>query len=271
MATLTEYWQELVKDSDIPKEKADAILEALGDESVSKTFQKGFRTQPEFSRGLDKNRADWEGKLTAAEQSKEAVIKWHHDTAMPEYRQNQAGVAKLQQYIDRYGLLEDGSSNDADASSTNGKIPKDALTRRELEGLLTEREDKRDQRVSAALKQVMRVSTAHMKRFGEELTDEALTEVETIVTEKGISLSDAYDQWTAPRIKEQETDALKAKFEKEKAEAVRDALSKHNLPVENREPQHHTFFNPAEIDKTMDADQRDRNSRNEFAAGWNEA
>ena len=64
---------------------------------------------------------------------------------------------------------------------------------------------------------------------------------------------------------------MKDQFEKEKAEAVRDALSKHNLPVENKAPEHNTFFNPDKIDETLTPAEKDRHSREEFASGWNEA
>jgi hypothetical protein len=262
---LTDYWQGLTKEANLPDDKAKAVLEVLSDEAVSEAFTKGFRTAPEYNRGLDKNRADWEEKLTAAEETKARLTKWYNETAEPAYKQNAAGVAELKRYIDRYGTLDD-STNGAEAASTNGNPTKDVLTRAELEEMLKSR----DQAVSSVVKQAMRISTEHVKRFDEPLSNEALAEVEGLVTEHGISLADAYERWTAPRIKEQETEALKAKFEKEKAEAVADALSKHNLPVETKAPEHNIFFNPDKPDSTMSADEQARHQRDEFAAGWNQ-
>ncbi len=264
---LTEYWQELAKDSVIPKEKLDAVLEALGDESVSKAFQKGFQTQSEFSRGLDKNRTDWEEKLTASEETKARMVKWYNETAEPAFKQNQAGVAELKRYIDKFGTLDENSDTGADPSPTNGAPQKDAFTRSEFE----ESMKARDRNIEAVMKNAMVVSAKHLKEFDEYLTPEQIAEVEKVVVDTGLPLDKAYDTWTAPRREQQKIDALEAKHKVELEQVRVDTLSKHNLPVENREPKEHIFFNPAEIDKTVDADQGDRNSRNEFAAGWNEA
>lgn len=259
---LTEYWQELAKKAGVPDDRAKVIMEALSDEAVSKAFTEGFRTSPEYNRGLDKNKSEWEGKLTESQQKAEQLEKWYKEQANPAYEENLKGISTLKKYQEQYGPLDDNTP-----VNNGNDPPKNVLTREQLEEELSNR----DSRFVDFTKQAMLISSDYTHRFKERLTQEDLDKLEQVALKEGIPLARAYESWTAPRIREQEIEATNVKHKKETEEAVRDALSQHNLPVDGKPREHHPFFNTSKIEgePPSDADKRSH-SRDAFLKAWGE-
>lgn len=258
---IAAYWQELAKKAGVPEERVKAVVEALSDETVSKAFAEGFLTQPEYNRGLDKNKSEWESKVQEASAQAVKLNDWYEKEAKPAYEQNLHGIDTLKKYQELYGAL-DGTGD----SKTNGDPPKDVLTRTELNEELR----KRDQNVVDLTKTAMRISSDYTNRFKEPMSEEKLNELEKLAVDNSIPLGKAYEMWIAPRVNTMEREALEAKYEKKTVEAVADALSQHNLPVGSAAPEYHPFFNRDKVEGELsEVDKRSR-SKEAFTKGWNE-
>ena len=101
---LTSYWQELASKAGLDTTQIKAVAETLGDERVAKVFTEGFRSAPEFSRGLDKQRTEWEQKVNDSDQKVSQLTNWYETEAKPAYEQNLRGVQSLQRYQELYAL-----------------------------------------------------------------------------------------------------------------------------------------------------------------------
>ena len=95
---LKQYAQDLFKKAGVPKEKMDAILEALGDDTVQKAFKEGFVETPTHHSEFDR----FKGEQTRARESAEAeanrLKEWYSKEAQPAYEQVKANWGALQEY-----------------------------------------------------------------------------------------------------------------------------------------------------------------------------
>src|SRR5947207_2529591 len=109
---LKAYWSELARKAGIAEDKANAISEALGDETVQKAFREGFRPMPDYSRDMDKVRDETTAKV--AEGIKSYYDNWYQREALPvlerKGKEADAARAALQRYREAYGELDDGSN-----------------------------------------------------------------------------------------------------------------------------------------------------------------
>jgi hypothetical protein len=261
------YWQELAKKSGLNEDQTKKVLEALGDEPVAKAFTENFRTASEFSSGLDKERAAVTERLTAAEQKAAVLEEWYEKEAKPAFERNLQGVSSLQQYQELYGPL-DGTAPLTATPNNGNQPPMNAVTREELEEMFRQQSARTVDLTKAALI----IGGDYQHRFKKPLSSEELAELETSAVENRLPLDKAYEMWIAPKVAEQEREALTAKFEKEKEDAVRDALSQHNLPVDNKPPEHHPFFHPEKAegdeDKGENAFEAKQKSKSAFLSSW---
>jgi hypothetical protein len=76
---------------------------------------------------------------------------------------------------------------------------------------------------SNVMKGLTRVSLRHMKDFQEEPD---LDEIEKIVSERGLSVEDAYDRWVAPKREAKRAEEVQRKIEQGVKEGVQSHLSK---------------------------------------------
>ena len=263
---LSQYWQEMAAKAGLDEAQVKAVAESLGDETVAKVFKEAFVPVPDHHSTIDRQKTDFQQRLEAAQADGRRLTEWYEKEAKPAYEQNLGGVQSLKQYQELYGPL-DGTANSFHNNGTpRNDAPVNTVTRDELEKMFRER----DEATVVLTKTAMRVSGDYAHRFKEPMSAENIAELEKVAVDNHISLDKAYELWIAPKVADQKESAMKAKFETEKAEAVRDALSQRNLPVDSK-PQEHPFFNPVKVEgEPTPADVRAR-SRDAFTQGWNEA
>jgi len=257
---LTSYWQELASKAGLDEAQIKAVGETLGNEQVAKVFVDGFRSASEFSRGLDKNRSEWEQQLKESNQKVEQLTNWYEQEAKPAYEQNLRGVQTLQRYQELYGSLD--GNNMQNNSHPKSDTPTNGLTREEFQKAMEEYGHKTVDLTKAALL----MGGDYQQKFKRPLNQEELAEIERTALENRLPLDRAYQSWVTPKVRELELSELEAKYKQEKEEAVRDALSKHNLPVDSKPPEYHPFFNP-QSEGNPEADARAA-SQQAFLSGW---
>ncbi len=263
---MTEYWQGLANKAGLSDDQTQAVVASLSDEAVAKTFTDGFRSAPEYNKGLDANRADYNTKAADADKRATELTNWYNTEAKPAYEQNLQGVSTLQKYQELYGALDDDTAKVKPAAQPDKQV--NAVTREELDKVMHQR----GQETVALMKSATLMGGDYAHRFKKPLSEEQINEVEKVAVDNGLSLGKAYDMWVAPAIHKQETDALEVKHKKDTEEAVRDALSQHNLPVDSTQPDH-PFFNPPkqEGDGKSTPAEAQQHSKSAFLNGWAES
>lgn len=260
MPNLREYWQGIAKKAGLTDDEAKAVEEFLGNDKVAKVFENGFVMRPDYSRDLDKQRDKLSGELDEVKGKNQKLVEWWEKEAQPAYQANLQGVESLKRYVELYGDLPD------DNGKPVGKPNPDTLTQKQLDEALAVQ----GQNMVNLTKMAMRIGSDYLHRFKEPMSEEELAKLEKLAVDSQIPLDKAYDMYIAPRVREQEVEALTAKHEKDKADAVRDALSKHNLPVDPKPPEFHPFFNRPDAPGPKDALEARQHSKAEFMRGLQE-
>jgi hypothetical protein len=259
---MTEYWQGLAKKAGLSDEQTQAVTASLSDETVAKTFTDGFRSAPEYNKGLDKNRTDYDGKVAEANDRATKLESWYETEARPAYEQNRQGTATLQKYQELYGAL-DGEPDPKPAP----KPEVNAVTREEFDKAMQQRGHETVDFVTEAT--LAGGDYAH--RFKKPMSRDQIKEITKLAGDKGIPYGDAYDMWVGPDIRKLEVDALEAKHKKDTEEAVRDALSAHNLPVDPKQAEFHPFNNPGTVEGKPTSVEAQERSKSAFLTAWSEA
>ena len=236
MADLKTYTQELFKKAGISDEKTKAILEALGDDAVSKAFNDGFVETPKHHSTLDRTVGEYKTKLTDAEKKAAGYQEWYDKTAKPAWDRYTTDYAKLAKYQELYGEIQDGQDR-RQAQQVTG------LTKEELEVALKQR----DNAYVSMTKDIAWASSDFIQRFKGDPLD--LDIVEKIALEKGMPFRQAYREMISPKLEEMRSQEIDSKVKAAREEGYRDAMSKHKLPVESTPREPHPFFEQKEQPK----------------------
>ena len=268
---LSEYWQEMAAKAGLSEAQIKAVGESLGDETVAKAFAEAFVPVPDHHSTLDKKKSEYEKQVQEALEKTQQYTEWYEKQAKPAYEQNLKGVSSLARYQELYGPLdaEGNSGTDNGNEHKQTTMPANTLTKEEFEEKMREFGNA----TVTLTKSAMRVAGDYLHRFKEPMSDEQLTDLENVATSNGLSLDKAYEMWISPRVKEAEMEALKTKYEREKEEAVRDALSQRNLPVDSSPPEH-PFFNPTKVEKDatpQDVRQQGKDAFMKAFTSWGDA
>lgn len=257
MADLKQYWQELAKKAGLSDEKAKAVLDALGDETVHKAFAEGFVPTSHYHSTLDKQKGEYEGQLKAANEKLTGYDKWYRETAQPAYTQYQQAFQNLKRYEELYGPIENNADARRAATATG-------LTKEEVQKML----EQRDVAYASLSKDIAYATTDYLQRFKEPLDMDAL---EKYAIEKNLPIRQAYKEFVNPKLEEARTTEFEAKLKAAREEGARDALSKHKLPVDTK-PREITgsFWDRKVVEaEKMTPNQQERHSREAFFEGWN--
>jgi hypothetical protein len=87
------------------------------------------------------------------------------------------------------------------------------------------------ERTAKVLKDAIKASQDHMKRFGEPLDVDAC---EKYAVEHNLPPDMAYKEYIEPKAKEMETKAWEAKITAAKEEAIKDYASRNKLPIDTK-------------------------------------
>ncbi len=259
MSDLAKYAQELFKKAGIEGDKAKAVLDALGDETMAKAFSEGFVETPRHHSTLDKTVGEYKGKLTEAEKRAKEVNDWYASNGKPAYDWALANQKKLKDYEDLYGPIESGGDRRAAAQVAG-------MTQEQVAAFVEQREKQRDVAYVSMAKDIARASGEHLSRFKETLDIDA---VEKLALERGLSFGQAYQAMVAPRVEEQRNTEIEARVKAAREEGARDALSKHRLPMDTKPREPHPIFDRKEPAQGVSEFQQDRQSKESFLEGWN--
>jgi len=265
MADMKAYWQELAKKHGLDEATSKAVLDALGNDAVTKAFTEGFVTTPDHHRRFDQE----VGPLKTRNQQLED---WYQKEALPVAQQYQNSLAALRQYEATYGPLENGNG-------TRAAVPA-GLTEAQVNKILEERMNSWSATNNMIAKTFARASAAHLKEFGEVLDFDAFEQAAIAAAQRGITPWNAYNEYVEPRMVEKRKAAdtqrekdIEDRIQRQTDERVRDALSKRGVPMETaKEPSMLFLRDKAGQDKTpLEGPAAEQNAKNEFFAGWNEA
>lgn len=249
------YFEGLAQKAGIPAEKIAGVLQALEDESVGKVVLDAFVPRPEFSKGLD-------GERAKAEQAIATWKNWYEKDAKPAYDANVQGVELLKKYKERFGDLDMTSDDKHAAAAASG------LTREDFQKLLNEELAKRDTAYVGLTKTAVKVAQDYMNRFKKPLDVDGL---EKFALEKGLPLDSAYKEFIAPEVESARNAEWEAKLKAAREEGARDALSKVRNPIDARpKDQPHMFWDRKEVPQGTTEQQQDRASREAFLTAWTE-
>jgi hypothetical protein len=261
VADLKAYWSELAKRAGIPEDKASAISDALGDESVQKAFRDGFRAMPDYSSDMDSVRD--KTRAETSEAVKAYYDKWYSTEALPVLTRKEKEAAEYKASLDQYRQLYgdiDGNAN----GKGNHQIATlaDVLTKAEFQEFMRARE----QAEINVLKAGLNAASHHMHVFGKPLDVDAVLKT---ANEKGMTFEQAYQTYIAPELEKKTNSEFETKLKLAREEGARDALSRHKIPVDAGPKELHPFFDrekdPAKVATT------DRDKMNAFLEGWHEA
>lgn len=256
MADLKTYTQELFKKAGISEEKTKAILEALGDEAITKAFTEGFVETPKHHSTIDKTVGEYKTKVTAAEAEANRLNEWYNKQAKPVYDQYLGAFESLKKYEELYGPIQTAADRREVRQATG-------LTQEQLEAALKQR----DQAYVGMTKDIAWASSDYIQRFKGDPLD--LDAVEKIALEKGMPFRQAYKEMINPKLEEMRSQELEARVKAARDEGYKDAMSKHKLPVESTPREPHPFFEPKEQPKNMTEAQQDAHSKDSFMEAWN--
>jgi hypothetical protein len=258
---LKAYWSEIARKAGIPEDKAAAISDALGDESVQKAFRDGFRAMPDYSSDMDSVRD--KTRAETSEAVKAYYDKWYQTEALPILKGKEKEAADARAAVDQYRQLY----GDIDASG-NGKgnhqiaTPADVLTKTEFQEFMRARE----QAEINVLKAGLNAASHHMHVFGKPLDVDAVLKT---ANEKGLTFEQAYQTYIAPELEKKTSTQHAEEIKRAREEGARDERSRLKIPVDAGPKELHPFFD-REKDPTKVAS-TDRDKMNAFLEGWHEA
>lgn len=249
---LTEYWAELAKKAGLPEDKVTPVLEALKDEAVQKTFKDGFKALPDYSRDLDSVRDRTKAETAAEVEGKYSDWYKQADAA---YKHNLTIAEDYEKYQELYGSI-DGNGNQPDARY---------LTQEQLDKRLNELFQARDKAYIGLQKQMARIVSEHVSKFNEPLDIDAL---EKLALDRGVDLPTAYQSYIQPRVEKANTEEWEAKLKTAREEGAREAMSRHNVPIDTR-PKDPSLFS-ASFATPKEGVVEDKAAMNEFLSGYTE-
>lgn len=217
------------------------IEELLKDEKVSTKLREGVLARADYSASMDELTANQQRFDQEVQEARQRIDGWKtwYGAASSEYATTKT---KLQQYEDEFGELNQNQQR---------QVAKQyGLSVEQFEQRLSEEIQKRDVAALKFVDDLTDLKIEHRQRFGEKLDTAA---VYKIAGEKQLPLDVAYQIYTVDKVKEETETKLNERIVKERADAVAEALSKHNLPVLSNNPDMvHVLDAPKDIPRASD-------------------
>lgn len=251
------YFQKLAQEAGIGEAETTAFLQAFGNEKFAKGVADAHKRHDEFSREMDRLRKEESEKQAWLQSEAGKVQQWQKW-----YEQNESRVKQAQEYEKLYGPLDNGAGQQT--MHTNG------LTKEEVQKMLQEQLQQRDQVYGTVVKSMARVATDHLYRFKEPLDVDAF---ERFAVEKNLPPDVAYDQFVAPKVRAQEQAEWDAKMKAAVEEARKDGYSKGMLSQHERprDAQPSVLDNDYSDIKKLSKYEQEKVSREAFLTGLAEA
>jgi len=227
-----DYIAELAQKAGLDASLTETLLKATENPTFAKELEGGVMRQSDYSRALDGLR------------SQEAALKDNQAKWMKYHADNEGYVKELEAKVS-------GRSSDIVAGPSKA----------ELDTRFKETVDRAVGTNVNIMKQALKVQDDYRTRFGKSLDLDAL---EKLALETNLPLTAAYDQMIKPELEAKAKADTEKAIADAKAEGAREALSKHNLPVDNAPADASPFFQPKTNEAPLSEGQRARN----FADSW---
>lgn len=262
---LKEYFASLAKDGGWDDATQQTVLKAIADnEKVSKKLGDELMTRPDYSRSMDELRKQTE----AFEQQKTAWQEWYK-TADSAVRQQQAEAvqakAALNAYKETFGDLTGGT---VDPKNGNGTAP--AFDPAQLQTQMTQQFQALQQQLLGTVVETAKVQGDYFQTFNRPMSPAEVDELTKLATSQGRPLSDVYREYVAPKLQEKQKAEWEAETTRRTNEAVKDALSKHQIPVDAAPKGTSSFLSKVqESQKTATNPRTESERRASFVEAWN--
>jgi len=199
-----DFITELAQKAGLDAELTASLLKATENPQFAKELEGGVQRQSEFSRAMDQLRA----KETEFNNASSEWKKWHDN--------NVAYVKTLEAKV--------GVVSPTDPTKPTATTPDD---------FAKQIKDAKDSTLALSVnitKQALKVQDDYRARFGKALDLDAL---EKHALDKGLPIQLAYEDMIKPEVEAATKVANEKALADARAEGAKEALSKHNLPVDN--------------------------------------
>lgn len=221
-----KYYRKLAQDAGFSEEQTKAVLEAIGNEK----FGQGVVPRPEFSRGLDQERA----KMKPLQDRVDYYEKDFYPKAKKAQDAYMAGVERLRLYEQTYGEIRPGQQARQAAEATG-------LSRDEVERLVQERAEKLISARDRMFLEFEEIRDSHRDEFGKPLPIRDFEGFVEKQRESGdfVNLKSAHDRFVA-----EDRDTLRQKkideeVDRRLKEKLEDYQSQHHIPSDPRPTEPH--------------------------------
>lgn len=252
-----QYLEELFKDAGVSDDNVkQAVSGFFSNDAVTKRLSADVLRQSDYSRNMD------------ALKSKEQQVSAYYQSLLDTTNKNQAvldqALAEKARYEEEFGPL----NGDPTKQRTLVSSPTDLVA---LEKKWNDQLAQRDSQFIELLKQVPNLAVAHYDKFKEVLDTDALGK---LAMEKGLSLRQAYDEYSAPKREALSKATYDADIARARDEGAKDFASKHRIPVDTQPREHSPLF--ARLGQTEDklppaGPARDNALRSSFVEAFNGA
>lgn len=263
-AAMTELAQAAGWDEATQATVLKAIVE---NEKASKFLEAGYSRQSEFSRAMDalkKQTDDFEAQ-------KATWNTWYRDAeAAVQTRIAEAVQAKAQlnAYKETFGDL----TPDQTKTQTQQQTQQQAFTPEQIQAWMTQQAGGLQSHLQNFVIDSAKVQGDYYQQFNRPMSPVEVDELVKAATSQKRPLMDVYKDFVAPKLAEKTTAEWEAKLKKASEDAVRDALSKHQLPVDAGAKGPSPFL--SNVVKAQQGDTRPASEsqlRNAFVESWNNA
>lgn len=253
MPTAKEYYESMLKQAGVSDAKRQALVAVLDDEEISKALNSEVIApklrHEDYSRSMDalKSEKDKAAKEWQEYYQKELQRVANDKKTLDDYQ------SRIQAYEQQYGTLENGDP-------TKHSVQSDFLKKEDVDKMLQQQQNS----MLTVVKWVGQKPLEHYKQFGEPLD---LSAVEKLAIDKGLSLDQAYSEYSRPLIEAKQSADTEAKIKAAKEEGAREFASTHKMPIDARPREYHAIF-----DRKADTQPvTERERANAFAEEWNRA
>lgn len=239
---LTTYWKGLAHDAGLPPEATDAILKAVSNQKAQEEFAKLLNAEyvprPVFQSALDTQR----NELNSAWQVN--YDKYYKEKVVPEISRRDkeltAAKARLSAFESTYGPLEEFAPTGSETvTSPTGHTFKTEDVQKLVQEAVGNAMKEASSNFATVVKSVAKATTDHLQRFKEPLDIDAW---EKFMVEKNLPPDLAYKEFIEPKVRELEAKRFADEKEKYADEKVKDALTRHKIPVDTKPRDVSPFF-----------------------------
>ncbi len=244
-----QYIDQLAQTAGLSQEEKDNLLKVAANEKFAKGLEENILLRSDYSRNMDalKSEKDKAAREWQDYYQKELQRVASDKKTLDDY------AAKVQAYEQQYGTLENGTP-------VVHAVQADFLKKEDVDKMLQQQQ----QSMLTVVKWVGQKPLEHYKQFGEPMD---LSAVEKLAIDKGLSLDQAYSEYSRPLIEAKQSADVEAKIKAAKEEGAREFASTHKMPIDARPREHHLIFDRKQ--DVQPVSERERAAA--FADSWNNA